>query len=147
MDARAAMLVADRTSLRGDDQSDLARHVHECAECRGLALGIESDTALLAFVLAAGAKPADVAPAVERRRVRRAGPLVLAALPVAATIAFMMLHRSEGRAGHRPSLRARTDRVAMNTVSVDVAPGQTATVMRTQDPKVTIVWISPGGTE
>jgi hypothetical protein len=139
------MLVANRSSLRGDDESDLAHHVRECSECRALAQGIESDTALLASTLPADTTTARVAAVADRRRAWSA--LVIASLPVAATIVFMVLRRSEGRADRQvANVRTGAGRVAMNTVSVDVARGQTATVIRTKDPTVTIVWISPGGT-
>ena len=37
--------------------------------------------------------------------------------------------------------------IPANVVSVDVKAGQHATVLKTSDPKVTVVWISPGGSE
>jgi hypothetical protein len=30
-------------------------------------------------------------------------------------------------------------------ISLTVAPGQTAAVMKTADPAVTVIWLSPGG--
>jgi hypothetical protein len=138
------MLVADRAVLRGAGQSELARHLRTCADCRALASGIEGDTTLLGSLISGSAEAA--MPVARRRRPWTA--LAIAALPVAATILIAVLFQLRNRVAtpmHDTALPR--ERVAMRTVSVDVEPGQTATVIRTKDPNVTIVWISPGGTQ
>ncbi len=144
-DARAAMRVADRRALRGADDSDLAGHLRACDACRSLAAGIESDTALLASALAArGSVDAERVIAPPRLGTRTAA-ILFAALPVAATIVLgVLLHRQGTPRGAPREVR---DVIASNMVSVDVERGQTTTVIRTKDPTVTIVWISPGGTQ
>src|SRR4030095_5289418 len=46
--ARDAMLIAERSALRGDDDSGLSQHIQECESCRRLAAMIENETAVLA---------------------------------------------------------------------------------------------------
>ena len=145
-DARAAMLAAERSALRGDDDSLLAQHVRECAGCRALAMSIDRDTSLLASTVALRGVTEDDQ-SIARRRNRVAFAMI--ALPMAATIVVALLLRMRGDGVGRANreLPVADGRIAMNVVSVDVAPGQTAAVIRTKDPKVTIVWISTGGTQ
>ena len=144
-EARTKMLVADRAVLRGNGNSDLARHLPECDACRAIARGIERDTALLASTV-----PADgdlsTAPAPRRRRTWTA--VGIGALPIAATIVIAVLFQQRSNSvAPVVDTTLPNERIATRSVSVNVEPGQTATVIRTQDPKVTIVWISPGGTQ
>ena len=140
-DALRAMLVADREVLRGEGDSRLARHVRRCDACRGAAAALEAETAVLARrVIARG----DVLPSVARGATRKMGwrAAILATLPVAATIvAVVVLRRGTDRQPVARSIQRR----APATVSVDVAPGQTAAVIKTSNPNVTIVWLSSGG--
>jgi hypothetical protein len=145
--AREEMLVAERSTLRGTGESDLARHIGECESCRRLAAAIEHETASLAAAIALRDPATADVRSMGRHRTRNA--ILVTALPIAATIAMaaVLLHRDEaGSRVHAPA-RSEKDRMVMNAVTVDVERGQTATVIRTQDPKVTIVWISPGGTQ
>ena len=146
-DARAAMLVAERSELRVSGASSLTRHLAECESCRRLAAAIENDTATLAATLAARDGTRVGAKSVTGQRARLA--ILVTALPIAATIALAaVLHRRDGAVDrHHGIITSAKDRIATNIVSVDVERGQTATVIRTKDPKVTIVWISPGGTQ
>jgi hypothetical protein len=140
------MLVADRSELRGEGESDLARHLRECNGCRRLAAGIESDTALLASIVQRSDSTADVVAIPRGRRVWNA--ILVAALPIAATIVIgVQLQRRQQNVTPPTRDVVAPEQIAINSVSVDVEPGQTATVIRTRDPKVTIVWISPGGTQ
>lgn len=144
-DARAAMLVAERSELRGSGDSSLARHLGECESCRRLAAAIENETAMLAATLASGSGTRVAAKSVARQRARLA--VLVTALPIAATIALAaVLQRRDGVIDRNRGVSSQ-ERIATNIVSVDVERGQTATVIRTRDPKVTIVWISPGGTQ
>jgi hypothetical protein len=139
------MLVADRAVLRGHGDSELARHLRECDACRAIARGIEQDTALLASMV-----PADVdrSTATAPRRRRTWTALAIGTLPIAANIVIAVLFQQRSNTvAPVIDTTSPNERIAMRSVSVNVAPGQTATVIRTQDPKVTIVWISPGGTQ
>jgi anti-sigma factor RsiW len=149
-DTRAAMLVADRPNLRGADGSELARHLRECDACRSLAAGIERDTTLLASALATRGSASHVALPAPRHWPGTRAAILVGALPIAATIVLAVLLQRQGRdAGDaaRREVLVVHDRIASNVVSVDVGRGQRATVIRTKDPKVTIVWISPGDTQ
>jgi hypothetical protein len=140
-DALSAMLVADREVLRGEGDSRLARHVRRCGACRLAATALEAEIAVLAVrVIARGRE----VPLVERGPARRIGwrAAILATLPIAATvIAVVVLRRGTDRQPVPRSLERRAPAV----VSVDVAPGQNAAVIKTSDPNVTIVWLSSGG--
>jgi hypothetical protein len=141
------MLVAERSELRGSGDSSLARHLGECESCRGLAAAIENDTAMLAATLAARGGAPVGAKSVAGQRARLA--ILVTALPIAATIALAaVLQRRDGVIDRNQGIGVSAqERITSNIVSVDVERGQTATVIRTKDPKVTIVWISPGGTQ
>ena len=145
-DARAAMLMAERSAVRGNDDSELAQHIRQCESCRRLAAMIENETVFLAAAVSSRrAVPAD-SPSRTRQTTRNA--ILVTVLPIAATIAIAarLLRRDEA-ATRDQATASETDRMAMNAVTVDVERGQTAAVIRTQDPNVTIVWISPGGTQ
>ena len=130
--AREAMLVAEPAELRAGyrGESELAKHLHDCEACRSLARALTGDLNQLAVRI--------------RTRSRRR-TLMLAALPIAAVLVaavVLIRHRSEPRpvaVGSLPS----NDRPA-SVVSVDVQVGQRATVIKTADPKITLVWISSG---
>jgi hypothetical protein len=127
-EAREAMLVAEPAELRAEGESELAAHLVECDACRSLARALTGDLGRLSSRIRA-------------RSTRRA--LMLAALPVAAVLvvaATIVTRRSD-----QPTVAAlpRSDRPA-NVVSVDVGVGQQATVIKTADPKTTLVWISSG---
>ncbi len=127
-EARDAMLDAEPSDLHTTTESPLALHLRECRACWTLAEALASDTDLLS----------------SRVRARsRHRTLMLAALPVAAVlVAAVTLATSRGE---KPTVAVRqsNDRPA-NVVSVDVGVGQRATVIKTADPKTTLIWISSG---
>jgi hypothetical protein len=126
--AREAMLVAEPAELHAEGESTLAAHLRECDACRSLARELAGDLDRLSSRI--------------RARSRRRA-LVLAALPVAAVLVATVTIMTK-RAEQSPiAAHARGERPA-NVVSVDVAVGQQATVIRTADPKTTLVWISSG---
>jgi hypothetical protein len=140
------MLMAERSAVRGNDDSELAQHIRQCESCRRLAAMIENETVFLAAAVSSRrAVPAD---SRSRTRQTTRNAILVTVLPIAATIAIAarLLRRDEA-ATRDQATASETDRMAMNAVTVDVERGQTAAVIRTQDPKVTIVWISPGGTQ
>ena len=146
-DARDAMLIAERSALRGDDDSGLSQHIQECLSCRRLAAMIESETAVLAA--AVGPREAANQDSRSRNRQRTRNAILVTVLPIAATIAMAAVLQRRGEADNHVQATplSANERLGMNAVSVDVERGQTATVIRTKDPNVTIVWISPGGTQ
>ena len=128
MEAREAMLVAEPAELRGEGESALTAHLVECGACRSLARDVAGDLRRLSS-------------RVRARSARRA--LMLAALPVAAVLVIAAAMRMQR--AHQPTVAAlpSSDRPA-SVVSVDVGVGQRATVIKTADPKTTLVWISSG---
>jgi hypothetical protein len=127
-EARRAMLVAEPAEFRAEGGSELAAHVGECEACRSLARALAGDLDRLS----------------SRIRVRsRRRTLMLAVLPIAAMlVAAVTVVRNRVE---RPTVASlpHNDRPA-SVVSVDVGVGQQATVIKTADPKTTLVWISSG---
>jgi hypothetical protein len=123
-DAREALLVVDPSEIVPQTDATLANHLRECAICADLANSLGGDLEVLQR-------------SVRRRYVRRMTFVgVAAALPIAAgVVAMIVTHRAPSRPldAHAPSTAS---------VSVDVPPGQQATVFKTSDPKVTIVWMT-----
>ena len=132
-EARDALLVADMAELRGESDTPLATHVQTCAECGRVASVILRGTAGLERS-ALGAK---------RRRQTTDRFALLAVLPIAAAVvvAVAINARSPGQVS---SPRAVSSLPVVRQVSVEVARGQHATVFRTADPKVTVIWVSFG---
>lgn len=132
IEAREAMLVAEPVELRAGypGESELADHLRDCAMCRSLARALTGDLDRLTVRI--------------RTRSRRR-TLMLAALPIAAVIVAAVTLVSNRARPTQPAVAEgrRSDRPA-RVVSVDVGVGQQATVIRTADPKTTLVWISSG---
>jgi hypothetical protein len=126
--AREAMLLAEPAELREEGESPLAAHLAECDACQALARSLNVDLDRLS----------------SRIRVRsRRRRLMIAALPIAAVLVAAVTVTTNRR--ERPAAVAlrHADHPA-SVVSVDVGVGQRATVIRTSDPKTTLVWISSG---
>ena len=133
-EARAAIEVADLPDLHADDGSPLAEHLTGCEDCRAIAMVVIRGTAHLSAVSARRDR-------ISRTRVRRVTGW--SSVAAAATIVgALVASRSE------PSARSERARVASlpvaRHVSLDVARGQQATVLKTSDPKVTVIWLSSG---
>jgi hypothetical protein len=127
-EAREAMLVVDPSELRAKGASELATHLAECDACRSLARALAADLVRLSFRL--------------RARSRRRA-MALVALPIAAVLVAAVTVMTK-RANHAAvAALPRADRPA-SVVSVDVRVGQQATVIKTADPKTTLIWISTG---
>jgi len=131
-EARAAIEIADLAELQATRGSSLAEHLAECAECRALAAIVVRGTAWLS---ASSARRARATRAV--RRVTAWSSVAAAATIVAALI----VDRREP--GVRPEPRLASLPVAQH-VSLEVARGQQATLLKTSDPKVTVIWLSSG---
>lgn len=129
-EARQAMMTAEPRELLGGDSGGLAAHIAGCPACAERAR-------LLSYALS------PLAETVSRRARRRAAMVVGIPAAAAAVVLGVVIARpdSDGErvAPHSP--------IPANVVSVDVKAGQRATVLKTSDPTVTVVWISPGGSE
>ena len=129
-ETRERMLVADLAELQSES-SALGAHVAGCASCKAAA------SALVSTTVALGSR-------VGRRRVssRRNRIAMLAALPVAAAIVGILFQKrvSSNRDAGDPMVRSSVT----HGIGVDIAPGQQATVIKTADPKVTVIWLTPG---
>ncbi len=143
-DARGAMPTAERAELRAEGDGGLAMHLRGCDACRAVAIRLEAGTELLAAMV--GVRVTD--PMLAHRRYsssarrRRVAAFVL--VPIAAAAAVVAMVRRETPASVP---RAQRDHSVATSVAVEVPRGQTATVIRTANPNVTIVWLTPGGTE
>jgi len=127
-EARDAMLGGEPAELAGAGDTELASHVRSCDDCRRLGCALDRDVRRLAR-------------SVSRRRARRVA--IVAAAPIAAVIlAFVVSQRDGG--GPRRDI-SRQSLPPARVVSVDVAPGQRAAVLKTADPTVTLVWLRDGG--
>ena len=129
-EAREAMMTAEPHELFGRGDGALGAHLAGCSVC-----------AEQARVVAAALAP--LSRTVNRRARRRAAMIVGIPAAAAATVIGVFIGRSESDTTRVGPLAA----IPANVVSVDVKAGQRATVLKTSDPKVTVVWISSGGTE
>jgi hypothetical protein len=128
-EAREAMLVAEPAEFRAEGGSELAAHVGECEACRSLTRALTGDFNRLASRI--------------RGRSRRR-TFMLAAVPIAAMlVAAVTVVRKRADQPDTVVAQPRTDRPA-SVVSIEVGVGQQATVIKTADPKTTLVWISSG---
>ena len=123
IDAREAMLIAGPSELRGEGDTELAAHLGSCDVCRRLAAGLAGDARRLSVSIAKRSS----------RRIALIGTLPAAA--AALIVAAMVMRKGPAE---RPTLG--TKRPA-SVVSVDVAPGQHAAVLKTADSSVTVVWL------
>ena len=137
--AREAMLVAEPSelgaaaataaeALDGLGDSPLAEHLATCDTCRRLAGLLGADMNRLSFRLRARS----------RRRM-----LLLATLPVAAVLVAAVAVATKHTRQTSVVALPLADRPA-SVVSVHVGVGQRAAVIKTADPKITLVWISTG---
>jgi hypothetical protein len=128
--ARQALLEVD-LPIDDGDSSELASHLRDCAECARRARSLERDTFALAGIV--------------RRRSRKRRRIVLAAATatLAASATFVALARLPRSAPISPSApSAPVNAEHRGIVSVDVPRGKTAMVLQTNDPNVTIIWVT-----
>lgn len=135
IDARDALLIAEIVELRGESDTPLAEHIRTCAECSRAAAAIVVGTNELR-TLARGRAPA--------RPFGARSLLLYTAVPIAAALIVAVAIKSRGKQEDvttRTSLGAPS---AARHVSLEVARGQHATVLKTADPNVTVIWLSSG---
>jgi hypothetical protein len=133
-EARDAIEVADLSDLRAGSGSPLAGHIAECAACRRVADVVIRGTTRLAVD---GARRSLAA----RTRVRRVAAWSSAAA-AATIVAVIVANRRESAA--RPQRVRLGSLPVVRNVSLEVVRGQQATVLKTSDPKVTVIWLSSG---
>jgi hypothetical protein len=141
------MLAAEPEELRGEAETALAAHIAGCADCRRASAMIVGSTTQLGLAIARRSSR------TRRRASRRVIGLVL--VPIAAVAVFAVLrslrsHQDDIVKAGRSARRAEPPRVSLSplpvarTVSLEVGRGQQATVLKTADPKVTVIWLSSG---
>jgi hypothetical protein len=130
------MLAAEPDELRGETETALAAHVAGCAGCRRASAMIVAGTAQLGLAIARRSSR------TRRRMSRRVIGLVLMPIAAVAVFAIVKAGRSARRAG--PPRVALSPLPVARTVSLEVGRGQQATVLKTADPKVTVIWLSSG---
>jgi len=134
--AREAMLVAEPAELRGETETALAIHVVGCPDCRRAAATIAGGTTQLGLAIARRT------PRTRRRVSRRAIGLVV--VPVAAAAVFAVANAGGFSRTPEPPRVSCSPLPVARTVSLEVGRGQHATVLKTADPKVTVIWLSSG---
>jgi hypothetical protein len=139
-EAREALLVADIAELRGDIETPIAAHLRACAECQRLASLVVRGTSELRNA-AINRDAARAARAPRRLAVRRFA--LAATLPIAAALLLAVVMNQRGERPDRPRPPVGSLPVARQ-VSLEVARGQRATMLKTADPKVTVIWLSSG---
>ena len=122
--ARDALLEAD-LPIVDDNTSELAAHVHNCAECARLAVALHRSTSALVDV-------------VRRRARKRRRIAILAATSTLAAAAIILAVARLDRVAPRAAVNVERRGI----VSVDVPRGKAAMVLQTKDPNVTIVWLT-----
>jgi hypothetical protein len=133
--AREALLVADLAELRGEAGTPLSAHVGACPDCRRAASMIADGTAHLGSTI--------VYRRGRRARVsRRAAVLWLVPVAAALVVAVSLNVRASRR--DAPPRVSRDPLPVVRTVSLEVGRGQQVTVLKTADPKVTVIWLSSG---
>jgi anti-sigma factor RsiW len=146
-EARELLLEAELAELRGEGESEVARHIRECARCQAMAQEIVEQERSLAQALA-GVRPqvsADAAAAEAvaakvlplRPRWKRRWAVIPAAL--AATLAGILLTSN----GTPPAdVTSTTDVAAVAAVPVvDATSSETFVVFNTDNPDIVVVWL------
>jgi hypothetical protein len=129
-EVRDAVMTAEPRELRADGDGPLAAHLAECPACAKQARMLSS-----------------VLPRLSKKATLRSRQRAAMAVGIPAAAAAVVLGVFIARPGGEESTARPPASIPTNVVSVDVKAGQRATVLKTSDPKVTVVWISPGGSE
>jgi hypothetical protein len=134
-EAREALLVADLAELRGKAETPLGAHIGACPNCRRAASVIALGTAGLGS-------------SIVRRRSRgsrRSRRVVTLLVPLAAAMVLAVVLNGRRASVSEQPLRVAHDPLPVaRTVSLEVKRGQRVTMLKTADPKVTVIWLSSG---
>ena len=144
-EARNLLLEAELAELHGEGESEVARHIHECARCRTMAQEIVEQEGALAEALAGVRPGVSAATAADEARTPEVIPLprwrrrwtALIPAALAATIAGILLTGS-GTPPAQPA--AETAAVAAVPV-VDAASSERVVVFNTDNPDIVVVWL------
>jgi hypothetical protein len=130
--------VADPDELRGTAATLLAQHVRACAECRERAATILAESAALADAITAVTAAHQPMRVQKSRRRRWLAGALLPLAAAAALLVFVMQDRSASD-DPLPPILMPVQKVAEVPV-VNAQPGRNVAVMRTNNPKITVVW-------
>jgi hypothetical protein len=134
------LLEAEPAELRGEGETALAAHVRECASCRGQAELLLGAQARLAHALDTITALHTTPRSKHRPATRRWLPRVLLPVAAAAAAVIVVVSRPGQRADQPlPPLLVLPARVAEVPV-VNASTDRNVAVMRTSDPKITVVW-------
>jgi anti-sigma factor RsiW len=138
--SQALLLTADPAELAGSRETELSRHLAQCARCRSRAAVLLAAQAELAALLAppAGAVPApgSLVAEAERRRARAQRIRVLVPLATAAgLVALLLWPRAPGPGGTvTPRAPSR------HLVSVTAPPGRSVAVLNSDTTDIVVIW-------
>ena len=134
------LLEAEPAELRGEGESALAAHLRECASCRGQAELLLGEQARLAHALDTITAVHTTPRSQHRPVTRRWLPRVLLPVAAAAAAVIVFVARPAQRADEPlPPLLVLPARIAEVPV-VNASTDRNVAVMRTADPKITVVW-------
>jgi hypothetical protein len=132
---RDDLLVADLAELRGEGDSDVARHVSSCAQCQQLAARILEQHSIMATSLGQ-LRPSSQPVAAARKHSRVRAAWWSAPLAAAAVLALLL----SPRAGDElPNIDPLTQLMFRATPVITPAAGQQAMVLEKNE--MTIVWL------
>jgi predicted anti-sigma-YlaC factor YlaD len=139
-EARELLLEAELAELRGEGESEVARHIRECARCQAMAREIVEQESSLGQVLA-GVRPevsADIAAAEAAPRLKRRWAAIIPAA-LAAALAGILLTSN----GTPPAVVPSTTEVAAAPAVpvVDATSSETFVVFNTDNPDIVVVWL------
>jgi predicted anti-sigma-YlaC factor YlaD len=139
-EARELLLEAELAELRGEGESEVARHIRECARCQAMAREIVEQESSLGQVLA-GVRPevsANIAAAEAAPRLKRRWAAIIPAA-LAAALAGILLTSN----GTPPAVVPSTTEVAAAPAVpvVDATSSETFVVFNTDNPDIVVVWL------
>ncbi len=139
------MLEAEPAELRGELDTDLARHLSQCARCHAVAEEIVAGEARLASGLRA-LQPSREVDAVVRRvkaRPRFARQVIrskIRLVPLAAAAALALLLFRADRSREFDGTVTPTALPSAGPPAVQVSPNTNFVLMKTDNPKITVLW-------
>jgi len=135
--ARELMLDAEPEELRARGDSQLARHLHTCADCARAARAILAVSDDLAHALDTLAATPALTSATRQSKLRR---LTIALVPLAAAAALLLvLWQSNAQPDALAPIVLPVQEVPTVPV-VNVPATGTVAVMRASNPNITIIW-------
>jgi hypothetical protein len=135
---------AELAELRGEGSTVLAVHVRQCSGCARRAGMLVQATDVLAGMLEADGRDAELEVHRIRAIVRRTWPGRLAAASIAAAALLLFAVGLNRLDPGGPPDAVVTDASSLQaTPEVEIPTGRNAVVFRTSNPKITVVWYYP----